>query len=178
MLAGRDTDLVTGRDRTGEPRARPADLSEIMDRLMALELEEVADAFGALADRQPEALIALLGPEASWVECVGTRITSTTHGAANLAELLRRRLAGGRPVAVTGIVKDRAALEVGYSEPWWLARRGVTARLVYHLLGDARQIVTVGDRIDAIESRAVLFAPRAFETLEPAQSDLASLLRG
>ena len=146
-------------------------------RTVGLELEEVADAFGALAGGEPEPLIALLSPHATWVEFVGTRRSCTLQGAEALARLLRARVTERRRLELTGIAKGEGTLEIGYSEPWWLDPHGIGAHLAYYVLGDARQTATVGDGVESIESRTTYFAPRAFEVVEPAQSDLISLLR-
>ena len=144
---------------------------------MGLTLEEAADAFGALSAGRPEPLIELLHPQATWVEYLGTRRSRTLSGAEPLARVLRACVGESRCLELTGISKGEGQLEIGYSEPWWLERHGLGARFTYYLLGDARQTVSVGDRIDAIESRATYFAPRAFELTDPVQSDLISLLR-
>jgi hypothetical protein len=137
---------------------------------MALTLEEAADAFGTLCAGRPEALIALLDPKATWTEYRGARRSSMLGGADELAGLLRRCVGEGRSFALTGIAKGNGELEIGYSEPWWLERRGIGAQLAYHLLGDARQTVSVGDRIDAIISRTTYFAPRSFEVVRAASA--------
>jgi hypothetical protein len=144
---------------------------------MGLSLEEAADAFGALAAGRSEALVELLDAQVAWIEYLGARRSRSLHGADAVAGLLHKRIGEGRTLELTGIAKGDAALEIGYSEPWWLERRGLGAQLAYYLLGDARQTASVGDRIQAIECRATYFAPRAFEIADPAQPELIGLLR-
>jgi hypothetical protein len=144
---------------------------------MGLALEEVADAFCALAAGRPDALIQLLDPQVTWVEYLGPRRSVVLDGADAIVRLLRDRVDRGRRLELTGIAKGDDRIDVGYSEPWWLERRGLGAHLAYYLLGDAHQSVSVGDRIDAIASHATYFAPRAFEIADPAQPELIALLR-
>jgi hypothetical protein len=145
---------------------------------VVVELEQAADAFGGLCRDRPEALIELLDPNVSWVEQLGARTAQTLLGSDAVARFLRGRVESGSRIELTGMVKTgRTQLEVGYTEPWWLDRQGMGARLAYYLLGDARQTVTVAGSILLIESLTSYLAARSSEIPDQAEGDLISLLR-
>lgn len=124
------------------------------------------------------ALVELLDPDVSWCEYLGPRQAGTLRGAEAVTRFLESRITSGCLIELTGIAKTgRTHLELGYTEPWWLGRYGLRARLAYYLLGDARQSATVDRRIARIENHATYFAPRAFQAEDAAQSDLIGLLR-
>lgn len=145
---------------------------------MELRLEQAAAAYGALAERRPEALIELLHPEVEWIEYLGQRQSRLLQGAEAVADFLRRRAGSGCSLHLTGLAKiGQGGLAVGFGEPWWLDRQGMGPRLAYYLLGDAHQYATVDGRISRIESHTTYFAPRRFDGHEEARADLTSLLR-
>ena len=130
---------------------------------VVVDLEQAADAFGGLCEGRPEALIALLDPDVSWIEQLGARA----------AQSLRRRRRGFGPAQpdrerlpnrADRDGEDRPHPARGRVHPALVARpAGLGARLAYYLLGDARQTVTLAGRIMRIESQTSYFAARSFE---------------
>jgi hypothetical protein len=108
---------------------------------------DVLAAYRSLADGDAEPLVALLDPDAEWIDAGAT----TVYGRAAVESLLRAQVERGIEVVLQGVTLSEDEIVLEFSSPWWRRKHRVLDAAIMRALGWApSQTVTLGRSIARI----------------------------